>query len=98
MENPTFYGLFLGAIRGLATRDLEPGWARATLWSYVGAWRPLMDDYYRRFGDVSYFWRKELNATQDFFLHRPGVIVPIVEAYGRERGWPISEGPCAPVC
>ena len=49
--------------------------------AYDKIWRPLMADFYKRFGDTSKLRDGCMKATLDFFWKRYDIIIPIVERW-----------------
>ena len=81
MRNREFRRLFLDALRSIGSTCYAPECVEEGLRRHERAWRPLLDDFHRRYGDTSILWELGLASTRDFFRKRYDVIVPIVEAW-----------------
>lgn len=81
VRNKEFYALFLQAIRKVGSKNYKYSRVREKMDAYDKVWRPLMPDFYKRFGDTSQLRDGCMKATLDFFRKRYDIIVPIVEGW-----------------
>nr|MCR5372234.1 CotH kinase family protein [Solobacterium sp.] len=81
MRNEEFRTLFLDALRKAGTECFGYEKAARTMDRYVAVWAPLMDDYYKRFGNTRWMWEESLTDTLDFFRRRYEFLLPLVEQY-----------------
>lgn len=81
MQNPSFQSLFLNALHTIGMQNLSYDQVCDTLDSYEAQWKPLMQDYYLRFGNYSFFWENNLQTIRLFFRNRYEIIIPMVEKY-----------------
>ena len=87
IQNREFYTMFLDALREIGTVNCRFGRIMRLLAGYEIVWKPLMPDYYRRFGRTRYKWRASLKSMVLFFMKRYDSLIPLVEEYGRHRGF-----------
>jgi len=80
IRNPSFQKLFLDALRSIGTESLSYESVDAALETYAAQWKPLIEDYYLRFGDTSEDWDESLQFTRDFFRDRCTNIITMAEA------------------
>ncbi len=85
MKNPEFRTLFLESIRDMGSSCFASEHVEETLQEYLDVCAPLMPDFYRRFGDTSNQWEKDLNSIRHFFEARYDYIVPIVADYDKRK-------------
>ena len=81
MRNEEFRTLFLDALRKTGTDCFGYEKVVRTMDRYLAVWEPLMDDYYKRFGNTRWMWEESLNGTLDFFRRRYDCLLPLVEQY-----------------
>lgn len=79
MRNTQFQELFLKTIRELAREELSPERAKALLETYDARWQPLMTDHYKRFGDSSKSWARDMEGIRNYFDMRRDIIIGYVE-------------------
>ena len=85
MHNQAFCALFLKALREIGETCFSPKRVSEELGRHLRAWRPLMQDFYLRYGDYRGQWNAGLQLTQEFFDRRYGEIVPIALAWWRNH-------------
>ena len=88
IRNREFYNLFLDSLKEIGSRNYNIENVQAAMQEYGAVWEPLMPDYYKRFGNTSFLWYNEWNATLHFFEKRDSVIIPFVERYSEENSLP----------
>ena len=81
MRNEEFHALFLDDLRKTGTEYFGYEKAARTMDRYLAVWEPLMDDYYKRFGDTRWLWEESRTDTLDFFRRRYAFLLPLVEQY-----------------
>lgn len=79
MRNTQFQELFLKTIRELAREELSPERAKALLETCDARWQPLMTDHYKRFGDSSKSWARDMEGIRNYFDMRRDIIIGYVE-------------------
>ncbi len=81
LRNKEFYTLFLKAIKKIGSENFQFSRVQTKMEEYDRLWRPLMEDFYKRFGGS--FWDRELfmKITLDFFRKRYDFIIPMVESW-----------------
>lgn len=81
LRNQDFYLLFLAAIKKIGSINYEFSRVQTKMEEYDRLWRPLMEDFYKRFGGS--FRNRELfmKLTLDFFRKRYAFIIPTVESW-----------------
>jgi hypothetical protein len=81
IRNKEFCELFLEAIKKVGSENYKYSRVLEKMNSYDKTWRPLMPDFYKRFGDSSRKREKCMELTLDFFKKRYDIIIPIVEKW-----------------
>ncbi len=81
IRNREFYDLFLDSIAEIGSRNYNIDRVKEAMNAYADIWKPLMPDYYRRFGDTSNLWNDEWDATIHFFEIRYDLLIPYIERY-----------------
>ena len=81
IKNRDFYNIFLDALREIGAVNCDAERVEHLLAAYVTEWEPLMQDYYKRFGNSQYQWDISIINTIDFFKNRYNNIIPIAESY-----------------
>ena len=79
VRNSEFQALFKESILDISDRCFDPEDVEADLKEWEEEWLPYMPDYYKRFEDTSWAWRKYMNLTTSFFRDRAEHILPAVE-------------------
>ncbi|MBR0292835.1 MAG: ROK family protein [Acidaminococcaceae bacterium] len=81
LRNKEFYTLFLKAIKKIGSENFQFSRVQTKMNEYDRLWRPLMEDFYKRFGGS--FRDRELfmKLTLDFFRRRYAFIIPMVESW-----------------
>ena len=79
VRNAEFQALFKESILDISDRCFDPEDVEADLKEWEEEWLPYMPDYYKRFEDTSWAWRKYMNLTTSFFGDRAAHILPAVE-------------------
>ncbi len=82
LRNKEFYDLFLAAIKEIGAECFAPERVEQELRRFQAEWKPLMPDFYRRFGDSSQAERTEAERMLKFFRSRYDIIIPLVESWG----------------
>ena len=81
IKNQDFYNIFLDALREIGAVNCATERVEHILGVYVNEWEPLMQDYYKRFGNSQSQWDISIINTIDFFKNRYNNIIPIAESY-----------------
>ena len=81
IRNPEFRALFAESMHKVAEEYMEPSRAVAMLEEYYELWSRWYPDFAARFGADMDTIRQDYEILKDFFLTRPGYILPIVDAY-----------------
>ena len=81
IRNKEFYTLFLQAIKKLGSENYKYSRVQEKMDAYDKTWKPLMPDFYKRFGDSSRNREECMELTLNFFKKRYDIIVPIVEKW-----------------
>ncbi len=81
IKSRAFYNIFLDALREIGSVNCDTERVDHLLAEYVNEWEPLMQDYYKRFGNSQYQWDFSIINTIDFFKNRYNNIIPIAESY-----------------
>lgn len=81
LRNREFYSLFLDSLREIATVNCDIERVESLLTAYVNEWKPLMPDYYKRFGNCRSQWDAAISKTIDFFRNRYFYILPFVKNF-----------------
>ena len=79
MRNEEFKAMFLAALKEIGSVNCESGRVSELLETYVNEWKPLMPDYYKRFGDYENLWDLEIGWVREFFETRYDLLIPMVE-------------------
>ena len=79
IKNPEFKRLFKDAMTDIALKNFDPQEVKSDLEQWAGEWKPYMPYYYKRFGNTSYGWKKNLKSTATFFQERYSHILPALE-------------------
>lgn len=85
IRNKEFYDLFLDSIKEIGSGNYYADRVKETMNAYADIWKPLMPDYYKRFGDTSHLWTSDWDATIRFFETRYDYIIPCVESYAESE-------------
>lgn len=85
LQNREFYKLFLTSLREIGRVNCKYIRVRRLLARYERAWKPLMPDYYKRYGNTRNLWESSRNAMIRFFRKRYHFLLPLVEEYGRQK-------------
>ena len=85
LENDEFRRLFLDTIREIGSVRFAQGRVTKALDRWEAAWKPLLDDYFRRFTNGRSEWKNNLQYTKQFFKQRYKLLIPKVEAWCREQ-------------
>ncbi len=81
IKNRDFFNIFLDALREIGSVNCNTERVENLLAAYVNEWEPLMQDYYKRFGNSKYQWDISIISTIEFFRNRYNNIIPIAESY-----------------
>ncbi len=81
IKNRDFYNIFLDSLHEIGSVNCNTERVEHLLAAYVNEWEPLMQDYYKRFGNSQYQWDISIINTIDFFKNRYNNIIPIAESY-----------------
>lgn len=79
IRNKEFYAMFLKAVKKVGSENYKYSRVQEKMDSYDKVWGPLMQDFYKRFGDTSKLREGCMKSTLDFFRKRYDIIIPIVE-------------------
>ena len=85
IQNQEFYELFLNSLKEVGSVNFAPEHVDEVMQTYLDTWLPLMDDFYKRYGNTSDLWDFTIQRQDDFFAQRYDIIIPIVEAWGEEQ-------------
>ena len=75
IRNDDFYALFFSCLVEVGTHDYSYENVSEAIKSEDDMWRPMMEDYYKRFGDSMKGYDKRLETTLGFFEQRSDFIV-----------------------
>ena len=67
------------AVKKVGSENYKYSRVQEKMDSYDKVWGPLMQDFYKRFGDTSKLREGCMKSTLDFFRKRYDIIIPIVE-------------------
>lgn len=81
LRNHDFYMLFLAAIKKIGSVNYEFTRVKTEMDDYDRLWRPLMEDFYKRFGGNLRNRDIFMKLTLDFFRKRYNMIIPMVESW-----------------
>ncbi len=81
LRNKDFYTLFLSAIKKTGSENYEFTRVKTKMDDYDRLWRPLMEDFYKRFGGNLRGRELSIKLTLDFFRKRYDFIIPMVESW-----------------
>ena len=81
VKNKTFYSLFLDRSRELSYAYLDAGHVDRALKAYAEMYKPYMEFYYKRYGDTSEEWEKNIQNIRVFFSNRAEYILPYIEQF-----------------
>ncbi len=72
----------MSAIKEIGTECYAPERVLKELHDQQTKWDLLSQDFYMRFGDMSYSMVKEADILMQFFNNRYDNIIPVIEAWG----------------
>jgi len=81
LKNDEFYQSFVDKIRSLGEDNFSTTNVQSALDSFSEVYAPYMPDYYKRFGDTSWEWNRNINGIKNFFANRLRYILNYVENY-----------------
>ncbi len=81
IRNHEFYSLFLKSLAEIGGENYSYDNVEASIHVYDDMWRPMMKDYYKRFGSPSSYYDSEMKNTLEFFKQRYDYIVPLVQEH-----------------
>ena len=79
IQNDDFYALFLNSLMEIGNENYSYEKVSEIIQAYDEIWRPLMDDYYKRFGSHSSNYDQEMKNTLKFFKQRYSYIIPYLQ-------------------
>ena len=88
LRNREFRMLFLNSLREIGEVNCSYKRVRSLMAAYEKAWKPLMQDYYRRFGHVGHRWIFARSLTLRFFRKRYDLLLPLAEKYCVQENFP----------
>ena len=80
MANSEFRSLYRDSLQRIADTYMEPSRVVSRLAAFEAAYRPLMADYYARFGGDVKLFDENVKALKDFVQHRAAYLLPAVDA------------------
>lgn len=81
LRNKDFYTMFLAAIKKIGSENYKFSRVKIKMDDYDRIWRPLMPDFYKRFGGNFRSRVLFMKLTLDFFRKRYDYIIPRVESW-----------------
>ena len=81
LRNQDFYMLFLVSIKRIGLENYKFTRVQMKMDDYDRLWRPLMGDFYKRFGGNLQEREILIKLTLDFFRKRYNYIIPMVESW-----------------
>ena len=81
VQNEEFYALFLRSLSEVGMKNYSYENVKASIHVHDELWRPMMNDFYKRFGDTSWSYDWEMKNTLKFFKQRYNYIVPLVQVH-----------------
>ena len=81
LRNQDFYMLFLVSIKRIGSENYKFTRVQMKMDDYDRLWRPLMGDFYKRFGGNLQEREILIKLTLDFFRKRYNYIIPMVESW-----------------
>ena len=79
IKNDEFYSLFFKSLSEIGEGNYSYDNVEASMHAYDDIWRPMMNDFYKRFGSPSWFYDRydrEIKNTLNFFKQRYNYIIP----------------------
>ncbi len=79
IQNDEFYELFLNSLMEIGSENYSFERVSETIQNYDEIWRPMMGDYYKRFGKSMTGYNNSIKETLKFFEQRYNYIMPFVQ-------------------